>query len=92
MNTDWGVQTYTWRLLATDYDNWMVRYSCMDMMWDGMHWEYWSINAKDSTTLSAEHKAAAVAEIYDKVPNTDINWFTEHNTEHWWCTYDWTMA
>ena len=92
MNTSSGVKTASWNLIATDYDNWMVTHYCRDMMWDGMHWETWSINAKGSTTLSAEHVAAAEAEIYAKVPNTDINWLTKHETAHWWCTYDWTMA
>ena len=89
MNTSSGVQNFQWRLLGTDYDNWAVHYSCVDMMWDGMHWEYWSILSKGSSSLSAEHNAAAEALIYERVPNTDINWFTKHTTNHGWCSYEW---
>jgi tRNA splicing ligase len=91
MNTSKGVSRHDWRLLDTDYDNWMVKYSCMDMMWDGMHWETWSINAKGGHTLSAEDYATAEAVLYDKVPNMDINWLTKHNSIHYGCTYNWDM-
>ena len=93
MNIPGGqVKRVAWNLLDTDYDNYMVSYSCMDMMWDGMHWEYWSIYSKDSTTMSSEHYAAAEAAIYDNVPNTDINFFTKHTTNHWLCSYNWDLA
>ena len=82
---------YPLTFLDTDYDNYAISYACMDMMWDSMHYEYWNILARD-TTLAAEHQATAEAKIYEKVPGTDINWFTKHVTEHWWCTYDWSLA
>ena len=92
MNTSSGVQTFGWNLLATDYDNWAVHYSCSEMFWDGMHWEYWSILSKDGASISAEDYAAAEASIYANVPNTDINWWTKHSTSHSGCTYNWSYA
>ena len=84
-------QLYPLIFLDTDYDNYAISYACMNMMWDGMHYEYWNILARD-TTLAAEHVAAAEAKLYEKVPGMDINWFTKHNTEHYWCTHDWSLA
>ena len=79
------------KILDTDYDNYYVKYSCSSMLWDGMHWESWAIMSRE-TTLSSELYAAAEAAVYEHVPNTDINWFTKHETAHWWCRYDWDLA
>ena len=86
---------YPLTFLHTDYDNYVISYACGDNMeWAGlfgMHFIYWNILGRD-TTMDADAYAAAEAKIYELVPGTDINWFTKHNTEHWWCNYNWDLA
>ena len=78
------------RILGTDYENYYVKYSCRNNMWDMMHWEGWAIFVRNHD-ISEEKLVEAKELIYDKVPDTDISYWTTHETKHSWCEYDWKL-
>ena len=93
-SNDWTCQVsmagsetlYPWGILATDYDNWSVMYTCMDM--GAMHVKWLSISDRRGA-ITSDQLAAAEAAITAQLPDFDLSDWSMWNTSQKDCAYDW---
>ena len=74
-------EKYPIDILATDYDNWSVLYSCNNMLGGDLMYAQWlSISTRDSSPISAANLAAAQAAIKAQLPDFDLSNTAMFNT------------
>ena len=84
---------YEFNVLATDYDNWMVRYTCMDMIGSEIMWGNWlAINTRYNEPIREADLKAAEAAILAQMPDFDLSEFAMWSTSHKDCKYDFSLC
>ena len=76
-------------ILATDYDNYSIIYTCKEQMGGMSHVSWLNISSREQT-MSDEDLAKVHEVISEQLPEFDLSGWTMHNTRQGGkCEYDW---